>query len=76
MRTTLDIDDVVLAAARAKAQAESVSVGRALSDIALSALKAGAQENLGEGPSGFPLLPSYPGHVITDDLVARHRDDD
>lgn len=76
MRTTLDIDEVVLAAARAKARAESISVGRALSDIALTALRAPAQADLGRGASGFPLLPSVPGHVITNELVARHRDDE
>lgn len=73
MRTTLDIDDVVLSAARAKARAEGISVGRALSELALRALTAPPDS---PSSSGLPVLRGVPGHVVTDELVAEHRDDD
>lgn len=74
MRTTLDIDDVVLSAARAKARAEGISLGRAVSELALTALELGATRSPAEG--SFPVLHGVPGHVVTDELVAAHRDDD
>lgn len=40
MRTTLDIDDVVLSAARGLAAAEKMSLGRAVSELALRGLRA------------------------------------
>ncbi|MCL2804110.1 MAG: hypothetical protein FWD29_09220, partial [Micrococcales bacterium] len=64
-------DERVLAAARAKANAEGTSLGRAVSDIALTAL-AGRPAP----PDGFPLFDAPPGHVITDRMVVRHRDDE
>lgn len=72
MRTTLDIDDAVLSAARAKARAEHISVGKALSDIARQALEA-VTEGVG---TGFPVLRGVPGHVVTDELVATYVDED
>lgn len=75
MRTTLDIDDVVLSAARSKARAEGISLGRAVSDLALAALSRPSSESTGS-QGGFPILRGVPGHVVTDDLVAAHRDDD
>ncbi|GAA2086903.1 MULTISPECIES: hypothetical protein [Brevibacterium] len=74
MRTTLDIDPVVLSAARAKAAAERISLGRALSDIALAAL---APRSVSSQPdSAFPVLAGNPAHRVTDELVADFRDDD
>ncbi|QQS01094.1 MAG: DUF2191 domain-containing protein [Austwickia sp.] len=73
MRTTLDIDDVVLAAARSKARADGVSLGRALSDIAMLGLNAGTGA---VPPAGFPVLHGVPGHLVTDEMVAAARDDD
>lgn len=79
MRTTLDLDDRVLAAARAKASAESISLGRAVSLLALSTLEVAHVR-----PEGFPVFeptsnPVNTGHmntphVITDEMVADHRD--
>ncbi|MCL1838646.1 MAG: DUF2191 domain-containing protein [Propionibacteriaceae bacterium] len=71
MRTTLDIDPRVLAAARVKAAAESTSIGRAVSELALNGM-AGQPVVL---TKGFPVFPAVEGHVITDELVAAHRDD-
>lgn len=72
MRTTVDLDDTVLAAARAKARAERVSLGRAISDLALR----GLAPQHGPDHGDFPTFETAPGHVITDDLVAQFRDDD
>lgn len=77
MRTTVDLDDVVLSAARAKAGAEGISLGRAVSDLALAGL---ALPTGTAGSSlindGLPVLRGVPGHVVTDELVAAFRDDD
>ncbi len=75
MRTTLDLDEVVLSAARTKAAAEGISLGRAVSDLALLGLSPRADQR-SAAPKGFPVLPPVPGHVLTDEIVARHRDED
>lgn len=74
MRTTLDIDPVVLSAARAKARAERISLGRAVSELALSGLQ-GSTASV-SGASGFPVLAGVVGHPVTDELAASYRDDD
>lgn len=70
VRTTLDIDDRVLALARSRARSAGVSIGRALSDLALRGYEA-AEEQAGDPPSRgtFPVLPAVPGHLITDEMV-------
>ncbi|MBT0567806.1 hypothetical protein [Williamsia sp. CHRR-6] len=72
MRTTLDLDPVVLSAARAKAAAEHISLGKAVSELALSGLKAPRAPR--SAPSGFPVLSGVPGRPVTDELVASYRD--
>lgn len=74
MRTTLDIDDNVLAAARALARDESISLGAAVSQLARRGLDAGTQVVVGDG--GFPIIHAAPGAVITLDVVNRYRDGD
>ncbi|SJM63698.1 hypothetical protein [Gulosibacter sp. 10] len=74
MRTTLDLDPAVLSAARAKAKAEGISLGRAVSELALSGLKRPRSERA--SASGFPVLPGVEGHPVTDELVVSYRDDD
>lgn len=73
MRTTLDIDDVVLAAARSKARAEGVSLGRAVSELAKAGLRGAASD---VPVTGFPVLHGVPGHVVTDEMVAAALDDE
>lgn len=73
MRTTLEIDDAVLSAARAKAHAEGISLGRAVSDLARRGLRGG--EPAPDAETGFPVLRGVPGHIVTDEIVAAHRDD-
>ena len=68
MRTTLDLDDRVLAAARSRARARGISIGRALSELALAGI--GVQDEAAQAIVGeFPMLPPVPGHVITDQMV-------
>ncbi|NLE98951.1 MAG: DUF2191 domain-containing protein [Propionibacterium sp.] len=73
MRTTLDIDPVVLSAARAKAKAERISLGRAVSNLALAGLAGPAVPPAG---TGFPVMAGVEGHHVTDELVAEYRDDE
>ncbi|WP_298441104.1 hypothetical protein [Gordonia sp. (in: high G+C Gram-positive bacteria)] len=58
MRTTLDIDPAVLSAARAKASAEHISLGKAVSELALAGLAAPGSPR--SSPSGFPVLAGVP----------------
>lgn len=72
MRTTLDLDDAVLRAARALAEQTGVSLGRAVSELARRGLEVAPSARAGD----FPLLPRFASdHVITEQLVAEHRDD-
>jgi hypothetical protein len=58
MRTTLDIDDDVLNAARALADARKTSVGKAVSDLA----RRGAAARLGHTMvNGFPVFNTPAG---------------
>lgn len=73
MRTTLTIDDRVLAAARSRAQRHNISIGEALSELALIGYES---EAAGSVPaSGFPMLPRVVGHVITVEMVDDALDD-
>ena len=73
VRTTLEIDDRVLRAARTLAAQHGYSLGRAVSELAIRGMSGSRGE---VRSSGFPLLPrSAVGHVITDELVAEHLDD-
>lgn len=76
MRTTLDLDDVVLSAARAKARAEGISLGRAVSELALAGLTRPPTHPHNPNDHSLPVLRGVPGHLVTDDLVAAHRDDE
>ena len=77
MRTTLQIDDRVLRAARALADDRGVSLGAAVSLLAARGLDAQRLATLDDEERAFPLLPApAPGHVITDELVAAHQDDE
>lgn len=75
MRTTLDIDDAVLSAARSLARAEGISVGAALSRLARRGLTAQSSPTVDLSSSPFPVLLGDPEHPVTPELVAAHRDD-
>ncbi|MDO5623053.1 MAG: hypothetical protein Q4G24_16585 [Paracoccus sp. (in: a-proteobacteria)] len=73
MRTTLAIDDDVLAVAKAMAAQQRRSLGEVISDLARRSLhrpKAGGERN------GIPLLTPRPGApLVTLDLVNDLRDE-
>lgn len=78
MRTTLEIDDAVLAAARAMADAEKMSLGAAVSALARRGLALPADPRgarIDVAYSEFPVLMGDPDHLVTPDIVAAHRDD-
>lgn len=68
MRTTLAIDDDVLAAAKELAATERKSVGEVISALARSALHPGASRH--RTRNGVPLLPVRPGaQRVTSQLI-------
>ena len=75
MRTTLAIDDDILAAARSLAERQSKSVGEVISALARQGLErpsAGAPELR----NGVPLLPARTGNVaVTMEFVNQLRDE-
>ena len=74
MRTTLAIDDDVLAAARSLAARQRTSLGKVISSLARSALK--PRQNVGEARNGVPLLPDRgQAASVTLELVNRLRDE-
>lgn len=71
MRTTLEIDDTVLAAARALARSEGISLGAAVSQLARRGLEASAAVVA----DGFPVFEAGDdAPVITLELVNEYRD--
>lgn len=73
MRTTLDIDEDVLLAAKSLAKRKSLSVGKVLSDLARQAL---TRQPEALTRNGVPLFPQQPGAaVVTLELVNRLRDE-
>jgi hypothetical protein len=76
MRTTLAIDDDVLAAARHLAERDQRSMGDVLSSLAREGLARGARGSMAER-NGIPLLPRPTGGptVVTLDLVNQLRDE-
>lgn len=78
MRTTIDIEDDVLAAAKELARLQNVSAGRIVSRLLREALAgAGRQDRLGYpelwGIGGFRPFPAR-GAPVTNDLVNDLRD--
>lgn len=73
MRTTLDIDEDVLLAARDLARRRRSSLGRAVSDLARQGL---TRSEPGGVRNGIPLFPVRPGAaIVTMELVNRLRDE-
>lgn len=74
MRTTLDIEEDVLLAARDIAQRRRSSIGRVLSDLARLGLVRSA---VTQERNGIPLFPVRPdGGIVTPELVHRLRDEE
>ena len=78
MRTTLDIDDDVLQAAKELARAEKKTAGQAISDLARRGLtgtgEATAEPQL-KLKNGFYVLTGREGVVVTAELVDRLLDE-
>lgn len=75
MRTTLAIDDDVLAAAKHLAEREKKSLGEVISALARQGLARGTRSARSER-NGVPLLPSRKGAVpVTLELVNQLRDE-
>ncbi|MBM3461982.1 MAG: CopG family transcriptional regulator [Armatimonadetes bacterium] len=73
MRTTLDIDEDVLQAARELAASRKSTVGRVLSDLARQALQPKREKRTMR--NGLPLFPPRgDARVVTMDAVNRLRD--
>ena len=75
VRTTLAIDDDVLAAARNRAERESKSVGEVISALARQGLQRGSRGTRAVR-NGVPLLPTRKtGTPVTMELVNQLRDE-
>jgi hypothetical protein len=78
MRTTLDIADDVLQAAKERARRERKTAGEIISELARAALNAPAQPPRAAQPRaqyGFRPFPKR-GGVVTNELIDRLREDD
>lgn len=74
MRTTLNIDDDLLAAARELAATQSKSVGEVISSLARRALR--PAESAAKTRDGVPLLPVGPDTArVTSELVQQLREE-
>lgn len=68
MRTTVNLDERLVTAARARARAEGRSLGDVISELALVGLRERSSPQSRRG--NLVMLPSSPGHVITNEMVA------
>ncbi|WP_273167643.1 DUF2191 domain-containing protein [Actinomyces israelii] len=74
MRTTLEIDDRVLAVARERARREGVSLGRAVSDLALRGAGGGTWAASRRGVPLFTPRAGESAPMVTPETVERYRD--
>jgi hypothetical protein len=75
VRTTVSIDDDLLAATKSIARAKSQSLGRVLSDLARRGLNATPRAEFSEA-HGFPVFRVPPGaRTITIDDVKKNEDE-
>jgi len=81
MRTTLDIDDDLLAAAREIARRERSTAGQVVSQLLRRSLTGTGAETPPPAPrgqrgsvAGFLPFPARPGVLVTNELVDRLRD--
>jgi len=78
MRTTLDIDDDVLQAAKERARRERKTAGEVISELARSALTAIPPHRVAREPAtvyGFRPFAKR-GGLVTNELIDKLRDDD
>jgi Arc/MetJ family transcription regulator len=80
MRTTLDLDDDVLASAKEIARRERKTAGQVLSELARQALTQGQTAKLDATGNGAPVLTGFVpfasrGQVVTNELIGKLRDE-
>jgi hypothetical protein len=83
MRTTLDIDDDILSAAKELAKAEGRTMGEVISDLARRALTqpaSGTTPGFAEPARQFltddwPMFPSRGGPPVTNELIRQIQDE-
>ena len=80
MRTTLDIDDDVLQAAKELARRERKTAGRILSELARRGLTE-AQETRSKGPTANEVFLGFRpfarrGTIVTNEIIGRLREED
>lgn len=73
MRTTLDLEDDVLLAAKEIAHRRGVSIGKVLSELARQSLWRNASETTRNGAPLFPLVPD--ARLVTLEMVNQLRDE-
>jgi hypothetical protein len=73
MRTTLDVDDDVLQAARELAAVRNSTAGRVLSELARKGLQPARTPRI---RNGVPLLPHEPGRIVTVEMVEAALDEE
>ena len=78
MRTTLDIDDDVLRAAKELARREKKTAGEVISDLVRRALGAPPPDTAAKEPQALHGFRPFPrrGGIVTNDLIDRLREDD
>ena len=78
MRTTLEIEDDVLVAAKELARRDGTTAGRVISDLVRQALTAATQARSAREPAavyGFRPIPSR-GSVVSNEQVDKLRDEE
>jgi len=78
MRTTLDIDDDVLQAAKERARREGKTAGAVVSELARSALTSGTASSPAGASKSFHGFRPFPkrGGLVTNELIDKLRDED
>ncbi|MGI9118997.1 MAG: ribbon-helix-helix protein, CopG family [Acidimicrobiales bacterium] len=75
MRTTVNLDDDVLAAARERARREGRNLGEVISELVRAALTGEAPDGYGEQFHGFRPLPSR-GRLVSNAVIDKLREDE
>jgi len=80
MRTTLDIDDDVLQAAKERARRDKKTTGEVISELARHALTASPETRAGAAREPKPIHGFRPfssrGGIVTNELIDKLREDD
>jgi hypothetical protein len=78
MRTTLDIDDDVLRAAKDLARRERKTAGKMISELVRRALGAAPTASAAKEPKAVHGLRPFPkrGGIVTNELIDKLREDD